>query len=182
VAPEAIRYAIFDSDLGRALAAWSAAGLVALGFGDADAVLLDDLQRDFPKARLTATPDTAERAGWVATATALIAAPARKRDDLPLDPRGSDFQRAVWAELRRIPPGKTLSYGEVARRLGHAPRTHARAVGQAVGANPVAVAIPCHRVVGANGGSGGYHWGLARKQALLAREGVSLARADAIGA
>jgi AraC family transcriptional regulator of adaptative response/methylated-DNA-[protein]-cysteine methyltransferase len=88
--------------------------------------------------------------------------------DLPLDVRGTAFQQRVWQALREIPPGETVSYKDVAKRIG-APKS-ARAVGQAIGANPLAVAIPCHRVVRDDGGLSGYRWGVERKRALLARE------------
>jgi O-6-methylguanine DNA methyltransferase len=90
--------------------------------------------------------------------------------DLPLDLRGTPFQRAVWAALRRIPPGRTATYGEVAARIGRPGA--ARAVARACAANPVALLVPCHRVVPASGGTGGWRWGAARKRALLAREAV----------
>jgi AraC family transcriptional regulator of adaptative response/methylated-DNA-[protein]-cysteine methyltransferase len=90
------------------------------------------------------------------------------RLELPLDLRATAFQRQVWQALTNIPPGETRSYGEIAAAIGQ-PRA-ARAVARACATNPVAVAIPCHRVVPASGGSGGYRWGTARKQALLARE------------
>ena len=96
-----------------------------------------------------------------------LAAPAAGFD-LPLDPQGSDFERRVWRTLREIPAGTTQTYGEVARRLG-APRA-AKEVGEACAANPLAVAIPCHRVVRKDGTLAGYRWGVARKRALLARE------------
>jgi O-6-methylguanine DNA methyltransferase len=88
--------------------------------------------------------------------------------DLPLDLRGTPFQRAVWAALRRIPPGRTETYGEVAARIGRPGA--ARAVARACAANPVALLVPCHRVVPASGGTGCWRWGVARKRALLARE------------
>lgn len=90
--------------------------------------------------------------------------------NLPLDLRGTPFQRAVWAALQRIPPGRTETYAEVAARIGR-PRA-ARAVARACAANPVALLIPCHRVVPVAGGSGGWRWGAARKRALLKREGA----------
>ena len=89
---------------------------------------------------------------------------------LPSLPRGTPFQRAVWAALRDIPPGRTATYGEVAARIGRPGA--ARAVARACAANPVALIIPCHRVVPAAGGSGGWRWGAARKRALLVREGA----------
>ncbi|MBC7227112.1 MAG: methylated-DNA--[protein]-cysteine S-methyltransferase [Thermoflexales bacterium] len=94
----------------------------------------------------------------------------RREFDLPLDLRGTPFQRRVWEELRRIPYGQTVTYGELARRVGRPDA--ARAVGQAVGANPIPIILPCHRVVGANGSLVGYGGGLDIKAALLRLEGV----------
>ena len=93
--------------------------------------------------------------------------------DLPLEMHGTDFERAVWAELERIPYGQTTSYGEIARRVGRPDR--ARAVGAANGRNPIAVVVPCHRVIGANGSLTGYGGGLERKRFLLELEGGTLA-------
>jgi AraC family transcriptional regulator of adaptative response/methylated-DNA-[protein]-cysteine methyltransferase len=89
--------------------------------------------------------------------------------DLPLDLRGTSFQLRVWQALRAVPPGTTVTYAEIARRLG-IPKA-SRAVGGAIAANPVAVAVPCHRVIRSDGALSGYHWGVARKRALLEREG-----------
>lgn len=89
---------------------------------------------------------------------------------IPLDLRGTPFQRAVWTALREIPPGRTQTYGQVAARIGRPGA--ARAVARACAANPVALLVPCHRVVPAAGGSGGWRWGAARKRVLLAREGA----------
>jgi O-6-methylguanine DNA methyltransferase len=96
----------------------------------------------------------------------------RREFDLPLDARGTEFQKAVWAEIARIPYGATTTYGEIARRVGH-PRA-ARAVGGAVGANPLSIIVPCHRVLGARGTLTGYGGGLEVKAALLRLEGVLL--------
>jgi len=90
---------------------------------------------------------------------------------LPLDLHGTPFQRAVWAALQDIPPGCTETYGQVAARMGRPGA--ARAVARACAANPIAVLVPCHRVVPACGGTGGWRWGAARKRALLAREGAA---------
>ena len=90
--------------------------------------------------------------------------------DLTVDLRGTPFQRAVWAALREIPPGRTATYAEVAAAIGRPGA--ARAVARACAANPVALAVPCHRVVPASGGTGGWRWGAARKRALLAQEGA----------
>ncbi len=94
----------------------------------------------------------------------------RRAFDVPLDLRGSDFQRAVWAELLKVPYGTTVTYGQIARRLGRGPGA-ARAVGAAVGANPVSIVVPCHRVIGADGSLTGYGGGLEVKAALLRLEG-----------
>jgi methylated-DNA-[protein]-cysteine S-methyltransferase len=97
----------------------------------------------------------------------------RKDFDLPLRSRGTNFQQRVWSELRRIPYGETISYGELARRLGNPAAV--RAVGRANGRNPISIVVPCHRVIGANGTLTGYGGGIERKAHLLAHEGVSLA-------
>jgi AraC family transcriptional regulator of adaptative response/methylated-DNA-[protein]-cysteine methyltransferase len=161
-----IRFAIGDCSLGKVLVAATARGLCAILLADDPNALLRDLQQRFSKAQLIAGgPDFQD---WVARVTALVEQPGRDLD-LPLDVRGTAFQHRVWQALRAIPPGSTVSYAEVARRIG-SPRC-VRAVGQAVGANPLAIAIPCHRVVGSDGSLSGYRWGQTRKRALLAREG-----------
>ena len=104
----------------------------------------------------------------------MVEAPAASLD-LPLDVRGTAFQQRVWAALRAIPPGSTATYGEIARRIGK-PQS-ARAVGAACGANPIAVAIPCHRVVGSAGALTGYRWGVGIKRALLEREAKAKGKA-----
>jgi AraC family transcriptional regulator of adaptative response/methylated-DNA-[protein]-cysteine methyltransferase len=95
---------------------------------------------------------------------------------LPLDLQGTGFQLRVWQALRAIPAGQPVSYGELARRLG-VPRA-SRAVGAAVGANPIAVAVPCHRVIASDGRLSGYHWGVERKRELLEREGFHVRRSE----
>ena len=95
---------------------------------------------------------------------------AHALDSVPVDLMGTEFQRKVWEALRTIPPGRTLSYGDLAKQIGHP--TAVRAVGAANGANPVSLVVPCHRVIAADGALGGYGWGLERKQWLLAREGA----------
>jgi len=104
----------------------------------------------------------------VAGVLSLLDEPRKRRPALPLDIEGTSFQRRVWQALSRIPAGSTATYAEIAARVGR-PEA-ARAVAQACAANPVAVAIPCHRVVRADGGPGGYRWGVERKKKLLARE------------
>lgn len=160
-----IRFALGQCSLGAILVAASERGLCAIALGDEPEALLADLQARFPAARLIGADAQFEQ--WVARVVGLVEAPGLGLD-LPLDLRGTAFQQRVWQALRAIPPGQTLSYTELARRLG-APRA-VRAVAAACAANRLAVAIPCHRVVRLDGGLAGYRWGVARKRALLARE------------
>jgi AraC family transcriptional regulator of adaptative response/methylated-DNA-[protein]-cysteine methyltransferase len=165
VAPQAIRFAIGESTLGLVLVAESDAGLRAVLFGDDAGTLVHDLQSQLPDAALAV-----DSGGVQASLDAVvdcIEAPHVSLDR-PLDLQGTSFQTTVWRELRRIPPGTTVSYGEVARRLG-VPGS-ARAIAAACATNALAVVVPCHRVVAADGGVSGYRWGVARKRALLQRE------------
>jgi AraC family transcriptional regulator, regulatory protein of adaptative response / methylated-DNA-[protein]-cysteine methyltransferase len=162
---ETIRYAIGPSALGTMLLAVSQQGVCALLLGDNVVELTADLKHRFPKARLLA--ENAGLQDHYAKAAALIADPASSFT-LPLDLRGTDFQHQVWRALQQVPAGKTASYGEIARRI-QAPQA-VRAVAAACGANAVAVAIPCHRVLRGDGTLSGYRWGVARKEKLLARE------------
>jgi AraC family transcriptional regulator of adaptative response/methylated-DNA-[protein]-cysteine methyltransferase len=164
-AGETLRHAIVPCSLGLVLVAATAKGVCAIELGDAPGPLEQRLRARFARATFAA-PDAAFRR-WVAAVVRHIDHP-RGALDLPLDIRGTAFQQRVWQALREIAPGATASYAEVAARIG-APRA-ARGVAQACAANPVAVAVPCHRVVRADGAPGGYRWGLARKQALLERE------------
>ncbi|WP_293392381.1 bifunctional DNA-binding transcriptional regulator/O6-methylguanine-DNA methyltransferase Ada [Nevskia sp.] len=163
-----IRFAIAQCTLGAILVAASARGVCAILMGDDPDALARDLQDRFPKAGLIGA-DTAFEA-TVAKVIGLVEAP-RVGHDLPLDVRGTAFQQRVWQALREIPAGETASYAEVARRIG-AP-TSMRAVAQACGANALAVAIPCHRVVRSDGALSGYRWGVERKRVLLDREAQS---------
>ncbi len=167
-AQQTIRYAIGDSALGRALVATTPRGVCAILLGDDDAALVKDLSKRFPKARLDADDDAFT--GIARAALAAVDLP-QAAAHLPLDVRGTAFQERVWQELRRIPPGETLTYAALANRIGSPQAT--RAVASACAANPLAVVVPCHRVVRGDGGLGGYRWGLARKEALLAREAVT---------
>ena len=160
-----IAFAVGECALGAILVARSARGVVAIGLGDDPDTLVRDLQDRFPEARLVGDDPDFER--LVARVVGFVEAPGIGLD-LPLDVRGTAFQQRVWAALQRIPAGSTASYAEIAAALG-APGS-VRAVAQACGANPLAVAIPCHRVVRADGGLSGYRWGVERKRALLARE------------
>jgi AraC family transcriptional regulator of adaptative response/methylated-DNA-[protein]-cysteine methyltransferase len=159
-----LRFAIGDSQLGLFAVAVSAAGIAALIFGDSRDQLVAELGRRFAVAP---REDHAGLAATLTRLTALIANPG-KPVALSLDPHGTAFQRQVWDVLRQIPAGRTLSYGEVASRIG-APRAM-RAVAQACGATPIAIAIPCHRVVRGDGSIGGYRWGIERKTMLLRAE------------
>ncbi len=160
-----IRFAIGQCTLGAILVAASARGICAILLGDDPDALARDLQDRFPKATLIGADAGFE--ATVAQVVGLVEAP-RLGHDLPLDVRGTAFQQRVWQALRDIPAGATASYAEVARRIG-AP-TSMRAVAQACGANALAVAIPCHRVVRSDGALSGYRWGVERKRSLLDRE------------
>jgi len=162
---QAIWYALADSVLGRVLIAGTARGLCAIFFGDGDEVLRADLRARFPHADLVAADDAMR--DWVREAVEFIALP-KGIFRMPLDVQGTVFQHKVWTALRDIPFGETAIYTEIARRIGQPSAT--RAVANACGANPVAVAVPCHRVLRADGGLGGYRWGIARKRTLLDRE------------
>jgi AraC family transcriptional regulator of adaptative response/methylated-DNA-[protein]-cysteine methyltransferase len=160
-----IRFAVGECSLGSILVAQSERGVCAILLGDDPEALVRDLQDRFPKAELIGGDREFEK--LVARVIGLIERPGQGLD-LPLDVRGTAFQQRVWQALRTIPAGMTTTYTEIARRIG-APRS-VRAVAQACGANPVAVAIPCHRVVRRDGGLSGYRWGVERKRALLDRE------------
>ena len=161
-----IRHATGNSSLGAMLVAATDQGICAILLGDDPQALLRDLQQRFPRAQLSAGDRAFGR--WVAQVVALVDAPAIGLA-LPLDIRGTAFQQRVWQALRDIPCGGTTHYSELAARLGLA-KNSARAVAQAIAANPLAVAIPCHRVIRRDGTLAGYRWGIARKQALLDRE------------
>lgn len=162
---ETIRYALSDSSLGRLMVGLTHAGVCFIAFGRGDADLLGDLSRRFPRAEIVPAEDDDGR--LVAAVVALVDDPAHA-SPVPLDVRGTAFQQRVWHALTRIAPGETVTYGELARRIGKP--SAVRAVAQACGANPVAVAVPCHRVIGADGTLTGYRWGVELKRELLARE------------
>ena len=162
-----IRFALAECSLGSVLVAATDQGVCAILLGDDPELLLRDLQDRFPKAELLGGEKGFDR--LVAQAIALVEAP-RKGHTLPLDVRGTAFQLRVWKQLQSIPAGRTASYADIARGI-KAPRA-TRAVAAACGANPVAVAIPCHRVVRSDGGLSGYRWGIERKRELLRRESL----------
>ena len=160
-----VHYATAPSPLGTVLVATDHRGVRAVLLGDHPAALLRDLRERFPAARLVAHHPAPVRA--MQRILRHIEAP-RIRVGLRLSPVGTPFQRRVWRAVRAIPVGATASYADLARRIG-APSA-ARAVARACGANPLAVVVPCHRVVRGNRGLGGYRWGIERKRALLTRE------------
>jgi AraC family transcriptional regulator of adaptative response/methylated-DNA-[protein]-cysteine methyltransferase len=160
-----IRFAIGECSLGSILVAQSNRGVCAIALGDNPDALARGLQDRFPRATLIGGDAQFEQ--LIANVVGMIEAPG-KGLALPLDVRGTAFQQRVWRALRKIPAGKTVSYAELAKRVG-SPKA-VRAVAQACGANPLAVAIPCHRVVHRDGGLSGYRWGVERKRALLERE------------
>jgi AraC family transcriptional regulator of adaptative response/methylated-DNA-[protein]-cysteine methyltransferase len=165
---KALRFGYGDTTLGTVLAAEGDRGVAAIFLGEDRARLLRDLEAAFPDATLIA--DEAGLAATIAKAVALIDAP-RLGTDLHLDLRGSAIEIAVWEALRSIPPGETRTYGALAKALPM-PAT-AQEVGAACAANRLAVAIPCHRVVKADGSISGYRWGVQRKRRLINLEGVA---------
>ncbi|MEP7156133.1 MAG: bifunctional DNA-binding transcriptional regulator/O6-methylguanine-DNA methyltransferase Ada [Betaproteobacteria bacterium] len=160
-----IRFAVGECSLGSILVAQSDVGVCAILLGDDPAALARDLQDRFPRAQLIGGDAGFEK--LVALVVGFVEAPGIGLD-LPLDVRGTAFQQRVWHALRAIPAGETASYTDIAMRIG-SPKS-VRAVAQACGANALAVAIPCHRVVRNDGGLSGYRWGVERKRALLDKE------------
>ncbi len=165
---ETIGFAVGACSLGAILVAQSRRGICAILLGDDHEILLRELRDRFPRARLNGGNRRFEQ--LVAVVVGFVDLP-RDKWSLPLDIRGTAFQRRVWDALQEIPPGQRMSYAELARQIG-AP-TAVRAVANACAANPLAVAIPCHRVVRSDGRLAGYRWGLARKRALLEQEAKS---------
>ena len=162
---QAIRFAVAQSSLGALLVAASDKGICAILLGDDPDALVRDLQDRFRNAQLMGGDREFE--SWVAKVVGFVEAP-KVGLDLPLDLRGTAFQQRVWQALRKVPAGKTVSYTDIAKKIGMP--TASRAVAQACGANHIAVAIPCHRVVRTDGTLSGYRWGVERKRELLARE------------
>jgi AraC family transcriptional regulator, regulatory protein of adaptative response / methylated-DNA-[protein]-cysteine methyltransferase len=160
---DTLSYSVGTSSLGWTLVAWTDNGVCAVLLGDSPAEVIADLEVRFPDVALVEEYST-----LVDTIIASIDDPSQPVD-APLDLRGTDLQQRVWRELRTIPVGATASYGEVAKRIGGAPRG-AKDVADACAANALAVLVPCHRVIRSNGALAGYRWGVRRKRALLARE------------
>ena len=162
-----IRFAIGQCSMGAILVAQSERGLCSISLGEDPDELARALQDRFPRAELVG--DDPEFAGLVARVVGFVEAPGEGLN-LPLDIRGTAFQKRVWEALTLIAPGETVSYAEIAQRIGQPGSS--RAVAGACAANTLAVLIPCHRVVRQDGSLSGYRWGVERKAALLAREGA----------
>ena len=161
---ETIKYSVEQCSLGHVLVAMSGRGVCAILIGDNPESLAQDLERQLPKADLQAAATSLR--DTVAKVLRLIDDPLLEdKTSLPLDIRGTAFQRQVWNALRQIPAGKTVSYSELAAKIG-LPKG-ARAVASACAANSLAVAIPCHRVIAVDGNISGYRWGVKRKKRLL---------------
>ena len=169
-AGERLEFHVAACTLGRVLVAATSRGLCAVLLGDDDEALQQELAERFPHAERGRGD-----AAFVARMRAVLACVDGEVVDpgLPFDVRGTAFQQRVWQALQRIPAGRTIDYAGLARRLGM-PRG-ARAVAAACAANPLAVLVPCHRVVRGDGSLAGYRWGVAKKRALLHREGAELA-------
>ena len=167
---QAIRYAVAKCFLGFVLVASTDKGICAIELGDDPETLTSQLRDRFPKAEVRLADQ-----GFAFTVDAVVALlenPARGLN-LPLDIQGTAFQQRVWTALQKVPPGQTISYAEIAKRIGRP--TGARAVAAACASNRLAVAVPCHRVVRADGDVSGYRWGVNRKHELLRREGGAIA-------
>ncbi len=170
---ETIRYTLADTSLGRLVVATTDRGVCLVAFGESDAELAEEVARRFPRATIEGAEG--EHRAWVEAVVELVDAAHGPAPDstapLPLDVRGTVFQRQVWAALQEIPAGTTVTYSQLAAAIGRPTAT--RAVAAACGANPTAVVVPCHRVIGADGSLTGYRWGVERKRALLDREGAA---------
>lgn len=167
-AVNALTFTMGNCSLGKLLLAASEQGICALLIGDDDQALLNELHAQFPLATISAAD--ASLASWLAQAIELIENP-KSKFNLPLHTRGTAFQQRVWQALQEIPAGKTLSYTELAAKIGQ-PKA-ARAVASACANNTIAVLIPCHRIVRGDGSLSGYRWGVERKRQLLEREAQS---------
>ena len=164
-----MRYHVTHTAIGCVLVAATDKGICAVRFGDSMGALKAELRQEFPAARLEAAAGTL--GSWVEGVLRHVNGRA-PRPELPLDVRATAFQRLVWEHLRAIPKGSTRTYSDVARAIGR-PRA-VRAVAHACATNPVAVVVPCHRVVRRDGDLAGYRWGIERKRWLLEREGATV--------
>jgi AraC family transcriptional regulator of adaptative response/methylated-DNA-[protein]-cysteine methyltransferase len=161
-----VRFRLVECDLGWIMVAATERGICMIAFGDAPEQVREELDSCFAGA--TSCDHDPEFGDWVNQIVAHVEAPSHPLD-LPLDVRGTAFQRRVWEELRAVPVGTTATYAEIARRIGK-PKA-VRAVASACAANKLAVVIPCHRIVRKDGLLSGYRWGVERKRKLIEREG-----------
>ncbi len=162
-----IAYTLAPCDLGWLLVAATEKGICAVRLGDSEKELEQGLGREFPAATLRRNDSERGLGRWVAALLAYLAG-EQPHLALPLDVQATVFQRRVWEALQAIPYGSTRTYAEVARAIGQP--TASRAVARACAENPVALVVPCHRVIRGDGTLGGYRWGVARKRKLLAQE------------
>jgi AraC family transcriptional regulator, regulatory protein of adaptative response / methylated-DNA-[protein]-cysteine methyltransferase len=165
---QVIRYAMAASPLGRMLVATTDRGICSIVFGKDDDEVIDELESRFPNAELR--QDQADK-GWLAEAVSFITSQMTEHPlaaTFPLDVRATAFQQRVWKALQAIPRGETRTYSGLAKQLGDPNAT--RAVARAIATNPLAVIVPCHRVIGKDGSLTGYRWGVDRKQKLLEAE------------
>lgn len=160
-----VRHATAATRFGTVLVAFAPRGICRITLGDEPSALLLELRRELPSARLE---EAGEGEAELLRTVVAVVEEGTPAGDLPLDVVGTAFQLRVWKALRQVPRGTTVTYTELAERVG-SPRA-VRAVGRACGANPLAVLVPCHRVLRSDGGAGGYRWGVERKLALLAAE------------
>ena len=165
ISADVLSYGVADCELGKVLVARSARGVCAILLGDKAEELVADLSSRFPQSTLVVNYSAVK--SDIAEILRYVEKPANGLH-LDLDMRGTPFQRRVWEKLKAISPGRTVSYMELARWIN--PLANPRAVANACAANPIALAIPCHRVVRASGDLAGYRWGIERKRDLLARE------------
>jgi len=166
--PLVLHYTVRACPLGQVLVAATPKGIAAVLLGDDKTQLISDLQQRYPQAQLDTGGPVLQR--WSDTVLEILAHPSLQHV-VPLDVLGgTEFQRKVWKALRGIPAGQTRSYTELAQAIGQPQAV--RAVAGACAANPLAVLVPCHRVLRSDGGWGGYRWGIARKQQLLQQEGA----------
>ena len=160
-----IQFGIVASPFGKLLVAYTERGVCSVALGDSEAALERRFRLDFPKAEIHRAGDGVH--AWISAIVASLEGKA-PAPSVPIDARGTAFQMRVWKALQAIPRGTTLSYSEVAKRIGRP--TAVRAVARACATNPVALVVPCHRVVREDGALGGYRWGIDRKQAILDHE------------
>jgi len=160
-----INYTIADSDMGRMLVARTQRGVCAVTFGDDDAMLAENLEKEYPRAKIDRDEKSLKKS---VGAVMQYLAGKDKKLDLPVDVQATAFQMQVWELLKQIPYGETRSYTEIAEQLGD--KRKVRAVAQACARNRVALVIPCHRVIAGDGKLSGYRWGIERKKKLLESE------------